>query len=182
SALRVPVPTSRGDGCALPPASRKCLPKLAAELLVAIMQQVTTAVQISGVLHRCVARHLLHPARVRMAGDAAQGYATAAHFNEEQHVVGHNPRQVSTSTVKKSAPTSTSMCDLMNSFHVVVRLRSGAGATSCRRKILPTVWSETGYPRLASAPTMRSYPQPRFSRANRTTRASTSGEIRGRPG
>src|SRR5262249_37621062 len=89
SALRVPVPTSRGDGCALPPASRKCLPKLAAELLVAIMQQVTTAVQIYGVLHRCVARHLLHPARVRMAGDAAQGYATAAHFNEEQHVVGH---------------------------------------------------------------------------------------------
>jgi len=34
------------------------------------------------------------------------------------------------------------MCDRMNSFQVVVRLRSGAGAILYRRKMLPTVWSE----------------------------------------
>src|SRR5262249_7027776 len=54
-----------------------------------------------------------------------------------------SPPQVSTPTEKKSAPASTSKCDRMNSFQVVVRLRSGAGAMLCRRKILPTVWSET---------------------------------------
>jgi hypothetical protein len=35
---------------------------------------------------------------------------------------------------------------------------------------------------LVRAPTMRSYPQPVFSRAIRTTRASTSGATAGRPG
>jgi hypothetical protein len=38
----------------------------------------------------------------------------------------------------------------------------------------PTVWSETSWPRLASAPVIRSYPQPKFSRAICTIRASTS--------
>src|SRR6185295_8247430 len=70
---------------------RECFPELAAELLVAIVQQVTTAVQISCVLHRRVARHLLHPARVWMARDAAQRYPAAAHFHEEQYVVRHQP-------------------------------------------------------------------------------------------
>src|SRR5258705_4688304 len=39
-----------------------------------------------------------------------------------------------------------------------------------------------GMPRLARAPTMRSYPQPEFSLAKRTMSASTSGVMRGRPG
>src|ERR1022692_2502106 len=38
-----------------------------------------------------------------------------------------------------------------------------AGPRPCRLRILPTVWSETRYPRLASAPTMRSKPQAGFS-------------------
>ena len=67
-----------------------------------------------------------------------------------------SPRHVSTSTVKKSAPASTSLCDRMNSFQVVVRLRSGAGAILYRRKMLPTVWSEIRWPQWASAPAMRS--------------------------
>ena len=58
----------------------------------------------------------------------------------------------------------------MNSFHVVVRLRSGAGAMLCRRRMLPTVRSEIAWPRLASAPTIRSYPQP-GSRARNGPRA-----------
>ena len=52
--------------------------------------------------------------------------------------------------------SGTSLCDRMNSFHVVVRLRSGAGAIWYRRKMLPTVWSEIRWPRFESAPTMRS--------------------------
>jgi hypothetical protein len=86
------------------------------------------------------------------------------------------------STVKKSAPASTSMWDWMNSFRVVFRRRSGAGAMLCRRRRLPTVRSEMEWPRLANAPTIRSHPQPGFSRARRTTRASISAENLGRPG
>jgi len=51
-------------------------------------------------------------------------------------------QSVSTSTVKKSVPANTSMCDWMNSFQLVVRVRSGAGAILYRRRMLPTVWSE----------------------------------------
>src|SRR5215467_1732282 len=53
--------------------------------------QVTTAVQISGLLHGCVPRHLLHPTRVRMARDAAHPYPAAAYLDEEQYVICHQP-------------------------------------------------------------------------------------------
>src|SRR6185295_1350896 len=74
------------------------------------------------------------------------------------------------------------MCEAMKSLQETVWLRLGAGAIPCRFKMLPTVWSDTTDPRLASAPTIRSYPQPRFSRAIRTVRASNSLEILGLPG
>src|SRR5262245_36616023 len=74
---------------ALYTARRDRFPELSTEFLIAIMQQVTAAVQESGVLHGCVSRHLLHPARVRMARDAAQRYATAACFDKEQNIVRH---------------------------------------------------------------------------------------------
>src|SRR5262245_34705163 len=90
-ALRVGVQirTSRRQGCAFHAAGSEGLPKLAAEFLVTVVQQVTTTVQIPGGLHRCVTRHLLHPTRVRMARDAAQEYTSAVQFDKEQHVVGH---------------------------------------------------------------------------------------------
>src|SRR5580704_13663460 len=69
----------------------------------------------------------------------------------------------------------------MKSVQVVVRLRFGAGAMPCRRRMLPTVWSDTRCPKLPRAPTIRSYPHPEFSRASRTTSSSISGLIRGRP-
>jgi len=78
-----------GIGVLFTPPGCKGFPELAAEFLVAIVQQVTTAVQISCVLHRRVARHLLHPARVRMARDAAHRDAAAAYVTEEQDVVRH---------------------------------------------------------------------------------------------
>src|SRR5438445_1747270 len=69
-----------GSGVHSTPPAASVSRKLATELLVAIVQQVTTAVQISGVLHRGVARDLFHPPRVRMARNAAQPYAAAAYF------------------------------------------------------------------------------------------------------
>src|SRR4029450_5883941 len=83
-ALRVGVQirTSRREGRTFHAAGCEGIPKLAAELRVTVVQQVTIAVQISSVLHSGVAGHLLHPTRVRMARDAAQGYASAVHFGE----------------------------------------------------------------------------------------------------
>ena len=48
------------------------------------------------------------------------------------------------------------MCERMNSFHVVVFSRSGAGGILWRFSMLPTVWSLARYPRFAMAPAMRS--------------------------
>jgi len=45
---------------------------------------------------------------------------------------------------------------IQQSLQVVVWLRSGTGAIRCRRRMWLTVWSDTGYPRLANAPTIRS--------------------------
>jgi len=39
------------------------------------------------------------------------------------------------------------MCDAMKSFQAVLWLLFGAGAIPCRRRTLPTVWSETWWPR-----------------------------------
>jgi hypothetical protein len=50
-------------------------------LVITVVQQVAAAVQISSVLHRGVARHLFHPARVRMACDAAQRYTAGSDFD-----------------------------------------------------------------------------------------------------
>ena len=50
------------------------------------------------------------------------------------------PRQVSTSTVKKSVPARTAMWEAMKSFQVVVVwLRLRAGWIPYRRRRLPTV-------------------------------------------
>lgn len=67
--------------------------------------------------------------------------------------------------VKKSMPARTDMCDAMNSLQVVFWLRFGAGAMPSRRRTFPIVPSDTQYRRLDSAPTIRSYPHPEFSRA-----------------
>jgi hypothetical protein len=81
-----------------------------------------------------------------MARDAAQSYTPAAYFGEEQHVVGHQTSPRQHLHRKKVGTASTSICDWMNSFHVVMRLRFGAGAILCRRRMFPTVWSELPRP------------------------------------
>src|ERR1700722_15244418 len=116
-----------------------------------------------------------------MTGDTAYTDPSAANLNEEKHVV-RNQTSPSQHFDGEKVHARTFLCDRMNSVEVVVRIRFGAGAMSFRRRSLPTVWSDSLQPKLASAPAMRSYPQLRFSRAIRTTRASTSAEIFGRPG
>src|SRR6516164_4516262 len=49
------------------------------------------AVQGTAAFHRRVPRHLLHPTRVRVSGDAAQRHPATADLDEEQNVVRDEP-------------------------------------------------------------------------------------------
>src|SRR6266567_2465039 len=92
------------------------------------------------------------------------------------------PFRVQTSIVKKSAAASRVQCLVRNSFHVVLRIRSGAGSTALRFRILAIVLRASWWPRFDSAPRIRRYPQSLFSMAIRTTSASSSFPVAGRPG
>src|ERR1700693_2849594 len=61
---------------------RQGLPEFSAELGIAILQNVATAVQISQLLQRRIARYLVHPARIRMIGDSRDGHPPADHREE----------------------------------------------------------------------------------------------------
>jgi hypothetical protein len=93
------------------------------ELCIAIMQRVPALVKESPCLACCVAGHLLHPHLIRMARDPSQTDTATLQMKEEQDVISH-PSQVRTSTVKKSIPANTAICDLRNSFQV------GSGSVS----------------------------------------------------
>ena len=60
-------------------------------------------------------------------------------------------------------------------------MRSGTGSIPRRFRISAIVLRANSWPRLASAPWMRRYPQSRFSSAMRTTKLSTSSLVDGRP-
>ena len=87
--MGVQVRTSGRDWRALHTAGRECFPKLAAELPVAIVPQVAAPLQMPAILHRRVARHLLHPAGIGMLRDSAKPHAAAFQFYKEQNVVRH---------------------------------------------------------------------------------------------
>ena len=72
-----------------------------------------------------------HPSNMHFPG---------AKVDKEQHVIRHEPAECQTSAVKKSVATRTSMCVRINSFHVVVFLRSRL-ARDHGARMLPTVWS-----------------------------------------
>src|SRR6516162_962752 len=59
------------------------LPEFSAELGIAIVQHVATAVQLSDPLQCCIASYLTHPARLRMIGDASEGDPPAVQMNEK---------------------------------------------------------------------------------------------------
>ncbi|MDQ1471081.1 MAG: hypothetical protein QOJ99_2561 [Bryobacterales bacterium] len=92
------------------------------------------------------------------------------------------PLRVQTSTVRKSAGREQAQCRVRNSFHIVLRIRSGPGSMASRFGILAIMLRASSYPRFASAPRIRRYPQPRFPLAIRTTSASGSFPVAGRPG
>jgi hypothetical protein len=104
-----------------------------------IVQNVTASIQISPGLLGRTAGDLFHPLLIRMSGDPRHTDPAAFQMKEEQHIVGHQARQLSTSTVKKSAPARTSLWTVIKSFHEVVWLRLGAGAMPWRRRMFPTV-------------------------------------------
>ena len=62
---------------------RQSLPEFSAELGVAILQNVATAVQISQLLQRRIARYLAHPVRIRMIRESRNGHPPAAQVNEK---------------------------------------------------------------------------------------------------
>src|SRR6516162_5944336 len=59
------------------------LPEFSAELGIAIVQHVATAVQLSDPLQCCIASYLTHPARLRMICDASEGDPPAVQVNEK---------------------------------------------------------------------------------------------------
>ncbi len=69
----------------------------------------------------------------------------------------------------------------MKSRHAIFFSRSGAGAKPCRFRTLATVWWLTSCPGLLRAPTIRLYPQLRFSRANWSTKSSIVRPVVARP-
>jgi hypothetical protein len=71
------------------------------------MQYVPPLTQESPALTGRVARHLLHPSLVWVARKPGQADAATLQMNEEQDVVCTSPRQLKTSTVKKSIPANT---------------------------------------------------------------------------
>jgi len=61
------------------------------------MQEITTVPQGAASLHSHVPSDLVHPRLIRLNGDSGDVHPAALKMDEKQHVVGANPRSVSTS-------------------------------------------------------------------------------------
>jgi len=79
----------------------------AQKLRVAIVQHISAGMKITPSLLRRAASDLFHPLLIRVPGDPGYVEASAFQMKEEQYIISHSPRQLSTSTVKKSHPAST---------------------------------------------------------------------------
>jgi len=112
--------------------------------------------QEAPLFHRHITSHLDHPRFIGMRRDAGSVDFPAANVDEKQHVLRHEPTQRPDLSGKAVGGHQHSICVRINSRQVVVVLRSGAGGTPWRLRMLPTVWSLMVYPRLARAPTIRS--------------------------
>jgi putative transposase len=78
-----------------------------------------------------------------------------AQVNKEQHDETRQTVAVHASTVKKSAAMIWAQCRRRNSFHVVLRFRSGADSMPLRFRMLAIVVRPTIWPRFAKAPWIR---------------------------
>src|SRR6516162_7885786 len=79
----VPIRAVRGKSQTLHAPCCQGLPEFSAELGIAIVQDVATAVQLSDPLQCCIASYLTHPARLRMIGDASDGDPPAVQMNKK---------------------------------------------------------------------------------------------------
>src|SRR5262249_42254777 len=109
------------------------------ELAVAIVQNKTDRKQATVDVIDGPASHLHHPFLGWMLGDSGQGDAAPLQGQEEQNIIVCEPRQLSTSTVKKSMLASTAMCERMKSAQLICWRRLGAGAIPNLRRMFPTV-------------------------------------------
>jgi len=103
------------------------------------MKHVPLLAQTPECLVRRVAGHLRHRPFGGIPRDHRRAYAPGLQMEEEKDVIGAGPRQVSTSTVKKSTRANTAMWEETNSFQVVFWHRRGAGAMPCRLCTFATV-------------------------------------------
>jgi hypothetical protein len=91
-----------------------------------------------------------------MIRDSSDGDPPAVQVNEESKMVRHQSSPGQHFDREEIRASENVPCRRMNSFQVVVLLLSGTGSMPCQRRVLPTVWSDTRYPRLAKAPTIQS--------------------------
>jgi hypothetical protein len=76
-------------------------------LRIMIMETIATVPKNTASIHRHISGYLLHPLLIRMDSEAGNINLAALQMDKKQHVVGHQPRKVKTSTVKKSVPANT---------------------------------------------------------------------------
>jgi hypothetical protein len=76
-----------------------------------------------------------------MSGNAGDVYPAALEKAEKQHVVGHQPAQRQHLRGEEVGPSQQRQMDPNEAW---------------RCRTLPTVWSQTLYPRLANTPAIRS--------------------------
>jgi hypothetical protein len=79
----IPVWAARRESQTFHTPCRQGLPEFSAELGIAILQHLATAVQISHLLQRRIARYLAHPARIRMIADSRDRHPPAIQVNEK---------------------------------------------------------------------------------------------------
>src|SRR5664280_1984319 len=120
------------------------------------MQQISAVGQKSPLLHGHVAPHLFHPLLVRMGRDSGQTNPSTLQLDKEQHVVGNQALERKHFHRKEIRSHQNIHMSADEIFPAGRMLSFGAGGTPYRRRILPTVWSDSLWPRLAKAPTMRS--------------------------
>jgi hypothetical protein len=119
----IPVWAAQGESQTFHTLCRQGLPEFSAELGITILQNVATAVQISQLLQRRIARYLAHPVRIWMSSDSRDRPAGC-------------PGQVTTSTVKKSVPARTSICRRLGIPLTHPTTRFGGGRTRAAQPAL----------------------------------------------
>src|SRR5215467_6020636 len=132
------------------------LAKHRTELAVAIGQQVATVCQKAPILHRYVSRLLLHPLLVRIRRDPGQAHPPRLQLDEEKHVVRDQTFEGKDFHAEQVGPGQHLHVGANEVAPARRMLALWCRGNAMGLRTLPTVWSETLCPRLASAPTMRS--------------------------